>query len=205
MVGFLQSLARRASPLLCKDRSLRMSGRGHHPCVNLATFKNYLHDMSESVTIDKVGNRVARGESAHVNDHLHKNSTNCAFVPPYGLSNSKGESEIQYLNDNYYAKLVEKQSQCYALGITKEKLKNFKEIVYISFTNETIVRVGDYLFSLEDSKTLYEFNSPVDAQIVAINPKFKDSADEEALGELLKSPEDCDNFLVKFQPSIQES
>ncbi|BAM39946.1 uncharacterized protein TOT_020000217 [Theileria orientalis strain Shintoku] len=101
------------------------------------------------------------------------------------------------LEDDYYIK--EAESNFWLLGVTKSKFKDFNEIVYINFTEETELKRGDYLFSVEDSKTLYDFYSPLDCTIEEVNPKFANQTTEEVLKDLFDNPEGDKNYLVKVK------
>uniref|UniRef100_A0A3B0MPL7 Glycine cleavage H-protein, putative n=1 Tax=Theileria annulata TaxID=5874 RepID=A0A3B0MPL7_THEAN len=112
----------------------------------------------------------------------------------YGTS----KSVYKELEDDYYLKNTEEKG-IYYLGVTNNKFKDFKEIVYITITDEENLNRGDYLFSVEDSKTLFDFYSPINCKVESVNPKFLGELTDEILNDFFKFPENSNNHLIKVK------
>ncbi|EAN32517.1 Glycine cleavage H-family protein [Theileria parva strain Muguga] len=125
-----------------------------------------------------------------------KNSVNHGFDNRIKYGTVK--SVYKELEDDYYLKNSEEDG-IYYLGVTKNKFKDFKEIVYISVTDEETLKRGDYLFSVEDSKTLFDFYSPIDCKVESVNPKFLGALTDEILSDFFKYPESPNNYLAKVK------
>ncbi|UKJ90231.1 hypothetical protein MACJ_001162 [Theileria orientalis] len=144
--------------------------------------------------------RIIKSESIAIESKIHVNYPENKWKRYSEFGNKRYYSTSnnhRKLEDDYYIKDTE--SNYRLLGVTKNKFKEFKEIVYINFTEERELKRGDYLFSVEDSKTLYDFYSPLDCTIEEVNPKFANQTTEEALKDLIDNPEDNNNYLVKLK------
>ncbi|UKK02232.2 hypothetical protein MACK_001588 [Theileria orientalis] len=137
---------------------------------------------------------IAIESKIHVNYQKNKWNRYIEFDNKRYYNTSSNQKKLE---DDYYIKDTE--SNYRLLGVTKNKFKDFNEIVYINFTEERELKRGDYLFSVEDSKTLYDFYSPLDCTIEEINPKFANRATEEVLKDLFENPEYDNNYLVKVK------
>ncbi|KAK2196989.1 bifunctional Glycine cleavage system H-protein-Simiate/Single hybrid motif [Babesia duncani] len=68
-----------------------------------------------------------------------------------------------------------------------------KELEFISFTKNHEIKKDEHLFSVEAAKTLYEFASPVDAEIMEINKKFLEPSNPEHLSQF-SGPTDSHDY-----------